>query len=123
MQINGGDARFFWPENISDFAHVPSAWDASLNTGIGKSALETLWINSYLSFTTFFSRLGISWNMISLLFWILPAIIFSFVSSYILWISIFPTQKRFGILAGFIYLFNTSSICVRTSSSCFTKVY
>lgn len=107
MYFITGDWRFFWTENIGNFAHLPSAWDSILNTGIGGPATGTLWITSFLNFTAFFSRLGFSWNLIEFLFWFLPAIFLSFFGAQYLFTSIFPSNKKWSLLAGFIYLFNT----------------
>lgn len=112
--IIGGDFRFFWPENIGDFVTFPTAWDASLNTGLGSSSLSLMWINTYLNFTAVFSQLGLSWNLIGLLFWILPAISLSFFSALYCFKSFFPDKRKYGILAGIIYLFNTYFLMIFT---------
>ncbi len=110
----GGDFRYFWPENIGDFAGFPSAWDSSLNTGIGQSQIGSLWINSYLNFTAMFSNLGLSWNLIGLIFWILPAIVLSFLSSFYLFNYLFKDKIKYSLLAGFIYVFNTYFLMILT---------
>ncbi len=110
----GGDFRFFWTENIGNFAHFPLAWDSSLNTGIGQSQIGSLWINSYLNFTAMFSNLGLSWNLIGLIFWILPAIILSFFSSFYLFNYLFKDKIKYSLLAGFIYVFNTYFLMILT---------
>src|SRR3989344_5419706 len=107
MFLIGGDWRYFWPENIGNFAHLPSAWDSILNTGVGEAATGTLWITSYLNLTAFFSKLGISWDLTGLIFWIVPSVIFSFLGANYLFKIIFPLKPKLGILSGFIYLFNT----------------
>ncbi len=114
MTFSGGDFRFFWPENIGDFVQIPSSWDSILNTGVGKSTLGSLWINSYLNFSALFSQLGLSWNIIGLLFWILPAVLLSFFGAYFLFLKIFPDKKLFGLLSGFIYLGNTYFLMILT---------
>lgn len=110
----GGDFRYFWPENIGNFAHFPFAWDNILNTGIGQSQIGSLWITSYLNFTAFFSKLGLSWNLISLIFWILPAILLSFFTSFFLFKYLFKDKIRYSFLAGIIYAFNTYFLMVLT---------
>lgn len=120
----GGDFRFFWPENIGNFVHLPSAWDNILNTGIGQSQLGSLWITSYLNFTAFFSKLGLSWDWISVLFWIFPAIILSFFSSFSLFNYLFSRETgsrfagkdkvKYSLLAGIIYTFNTYFLMILT---------
>lgn len=109
-----GDSRFFWNENIRNFAHLPSAWDNILNTGVGQSQVGSLWITSYLNFTAFFSKLGLSWNLISLIFWILPAILLSFFSSFSLFNYLFKDKVKYSLLAGIIYTFNTSFLMILT---------
>lgn len=112
--IIGGDWRFFWPENIGDFVTLPIAWDASLNTGLGSPSFSLMWINTYLNFTAVFSQLGLSWNLIGLLFWMLPAIVLSFISSFYCFKYFFPKRAKYGILTGIIYLLNTYFLMVFT---------
>lgn len=112
-----GDFRFFWPESIKDFVTFPSAWDSSLNTGIGHSQLPALWIISYFNFTTLFTKFGLDWNLIQILFWILPAFFISFFSSLTLFNYLFSRQlrdpaaagkeKRYSLISGLIYSLNT----------------
>jgi len=109
-----GDFRYFWTENIGNFAQIPSSWDASLNTGIGKSGLSSLWITSYLNFTAMFSSLGLSWELISLIFWILPAIIISFLSSFLLFNYLFTKNIKYSLFSGIIYTLNTYFLIILT---------
>jgi len=102
-----GDFRFFWPENINNFSHLPSAWDSVLNTGLGISSIASLWITSYLNFTALFSNTGLSWNAISIIFWFIPIVVLSFLSAFLLFTYLFPGKKYFGFFAGFFYIFNT----------------
>ncbi|MEX2013129.1 MAG: hypothetical protein WD967_01870, partial [Candidatus Levyibacteriota bacterium] len=108
-----GDSRFFWNENIKDFATLPSAWDSILNTGLGQSQLGSLWITSFLNLTSLASNLGLSWGWIQVLFWVLPAIVISFLSSYLLFNHLFK-NRIYAILSGLIYLFNTYFLMVLT---------
>lgn len=101
-----GDARFFWPENIENFIHIPSMWDSILNTGIGMPAAGTSWITSYLNLTASFTMLGLNWVTITFLFWFLPAVIVSFFSAFSLFNHFFQNRK-FAFLAGILYLCNT----------------
>ena len=103
----GGDSRHFWNENIGDFSSLPFAWDSSLNTGIGQPQIGSLWITSYLNFTALTSKLGFSWEIISLMFWILPAVLLSFFSAFLLFKYLFPNKYFYAILSGSIFLFNT----------------
>ena len=109
-----GDFRFFWPENISNFTQIPTSWDSILNTGVGKSALGSLWINSYLNFSALFSKFGLSWDIIGFIFWILPTVLLSFFGAFFLFLKIFPDKKLFGLLSGFIYLVNTYFLMILT---------
>ena len=109
----GGDFRFFWPENVKDFASFPSAWDSSLNTGLGQSQLSSLWITSYFNFTTFFSKLGLNWSLIQIIFWVLPALFLSFFSSFLLFKFLFK-DNRYSILSGIIYSLNTYFLMILT---------
>ena len=109
-----GDWRYFWQENLIHFIGIPQAWDASLNTGIGKSALPTLWINSYLYITAQFIRTGMNWTQIGLLFWIIPSVFFTFFSAFYLFRYLFPKIKYGAYLAGVIYIFNTYFILLIT---------
>src|SRR6185503_14563182 len=94
-----GDSRFFWQENIKFFSQFPSAWDSSLNTGVGIPQVNTLWITSYLNLTASFSIFGFSWPMISLVFWIIPIVVISFISSFLLYRSIIDKNILFASLA------------------------
>jgi hypothetical protein len=107
MDIIRGDWRFFWPENISYFIGMPSAWDASLNSGLGQSSIPLLWINSYLNLSASFTSLGLPWWSIGYIFWLFPAVITSFLSMYFLFKFFFPKQKMAAIFAGVIYVCNT----------------
>src|SRR6266581_5812767 len=98
-----GDARFFWSENIKFFAHFPFAWDASLNTGIGISQLNTLWITSYLNLTSLFSLLGFSWSMITIIFWLIPILTISFFSAFFLFRAVILRGNFYAALAGIIF--------------------
>ncbi len=102
-----GDARFFWQENLKTFAHIPFAWDSSLNTGIGTADLNTLWITSYLNFASSFSYLGFSWSLINLIFYLLPILIISFVSSFFIFRTIINKNNLFAFFAGIIFTTNT----------------
>jgi hypothetical protein len=105
--IAGGDWRFFYPENLSNFIGIPSGWDASLNTGVGMPALNTLWITGYLYFTSFLYKLGLSWDVIGLLCWIIPPIVVGFTSMFLLYKFIWKSDIKFAVLAGLIYITNT----------------
>lgn len=107
MTIAGGDWRFFYPENITNFAGIPSAWDTSLNTGIGQPQLNTLWITGYLHLTAFFSKIGFSWNLISLLFWIIPPIVIGVLSMFFLYKFLWNENNKFAFVASLIYISNT----------------
>jgi hypothetical protein len=107
MNFLSGDFRFFWLDSLRDFATFPLAWDSSLNTGIGISQLSSLWITGFFNFTAFFSNLGLSWNLIQIFFWIIPAILLSFFSSFFLFKKLFKLKIFYSILAGIIYVFNT----------------
>lgn len=102
-----GDSRYFFSENLPFFSGLPQAWDASLNTGIGQSAIHTLWINSYLSFTISLTQLGIPWFLIQIFFWMVPAVVISFISAFTLYRFFFPQQKLGALLAGIIYTVNS----------------
>src|SRR6266567_7284699 len=107
-----GDFRFFWPENIKEFAQPPFAWDSILNSGLGMPNIGLLWINSYLSFTAFFSYFGLSWKVIVLLFWLLPVFLGAFVFSALLFRYLFPKTTVYCLLAGVIYGANTYILMV-----------
>jgi hypothetical protein len=112
FSILNGDWRFFWPDVVPTLCHLPSTWDSSLNTGLGIPDANTLWITGYLNLTSCASHIGLSWNLISLLFWILPPILISFISSYLLFIKVLAPKKIFGILAAIIYTTNTYFLLV-----------
>lgn len=112
MFFGNGDFRFFWPESLKTQAHIPYAWDSSLNTGIGIPDANTLWITSYLNFTAYFSHLELSWNLIGLIFYILPIIAISFISSFVLFRTIIAKNNIWASIAGLIYTSNTYFLSV-----------
>jgi hypothetical protein len=107
IDILGADWRFFWTENLHFYAGTPTAWDPSLNTGLGTSSLSTMWITSYLNVTALLGSVGFSWAAIGIFCWLLPIILIAFFSSSILFGYLFPQHKKFLFLAGLIYLINT----------------
>jgi len=107
IDILRGDFRFFWPESINSFFHPPLVWDASLNSGIGINDANTLWITSYLNFTSLFSHLGMSWFWVSLIFWFLPPLFIAFFGAYFLFKINIANNKLYAIIAGLIFSTNT----------------
>ncbi|MCL5432844.1 MAG: hypothetical protein M1524_01890 [Patescibacteria group bacterium] len=112
MAFTNGDWRFFWPQTIREFASIPSAWDSTLNTGLGKSSLGFLWITSYLNLTAFFSKFGVSWYFINFFFWFLLPFVLSFLSGFFLFRYFAKSKSKLAILAGFIYSANTYFLLV-----------
>jgi len=107
IDILGADWRFFWTDSLHFYAGTPTAWDPSLNTGLGISSLSTMWITSYLNVTALLGSVGFSWAAIGIFCWLLPIILIAFFSSSILFGYLFPEHKKFLFLAGLIYLINT----------------
>ncbi|HSX09829.1 MAG TPA: hypothetical protein VLF93_06765 [Candidatus Saccharimonadales bacterium] len=107
----GGDFRFLWPENIHYLAQLPYAWDNILNNGLGGFNLS-LWINTYLSFTTTFSYLGLSWIAITIIFWLLPTFLGSFFFMKFFFAYLFPKIAKYSFIAGAIYSINTYILLV-----------
>lgn len=107
MDILRGDWRFFWTENLPYYSGSLSAWDASLNTGLGEPSLSTLWITSYLHASSLFHYLGFSWAQIGYFFWVFPSFLISFFSAVLLFRHLFPKQHSVSFLAGAIYVCNT----------------
>jgi len=107
-----GDWRFFWETNIVDFISIPQAWDSILNTGIGIPSLGTMWITSYLHFSAFFTNFGLSWQGVTILFWMLPILILGFVGSFLLAKDIFKLPSLWAYLAGALYITNTYFLLV-----------
>lgn len=102
-----GDSRFFWPENIKFFAHLPYVWDSSLNTGVGIPDANTLWITSFLNISASLSYLGISWEIINLFFWILPIPLIAFFSAFFLFMKLISKSLIHCFISGAIYSTNT----------------
>lgn len=109
--ISGGDWRYFWPETVRQFAHLPIAWDPFINNGLGQSDLQIIWLTSFLNLTSSASFLGLSWNEITILFWILPALCIGFFSAFFLYKTFFQ-RTFFAFLAGCLYLINTFFLMV-----------
>lgn len=108
IDIIRGDWRFFWSDNLPDFATVPSSWDSSLNTGLGIPSVNTMWITSYLNLTAFFSKLfHLDWFVAGIMFWIIPILVISLASSFLLFRYSFPEKKNGAYLASLIYVVNS----------------
>jgi len=109
-----GDWRWFWPQTLRYFTFYPSAWDSSLNTGVGQSGISTLWINEYLHLTASLSRFGLPWELIGFLFWLLPPLIISFFSAFILFRKLFIDKKQWSSVAGILYVCNSYFLMIYT---------
>lgn len=109
----GGDWKFFWPENLKEIISYSSAWDQSLNTGIGKDNLPFLWLNSYVAYLShFFTQvLHVPWNIAEKIIFFWPAVFVSFFSAYFL-SRMFLRDKLSNILSGLIYLTNTYALMI-----------
>lgn len=107
MDIIRGDWRFFWQDSLASFVGIPSSWDSSLNSGLGIPSINTLWITSYLNLTATISQLGMGWLWASILLWILPISISSFLGGFYLFKKIFSINNYLAIIAGLIYSTNT----------------
>jgi len=110
--IVGGDWPYLWNAALTNLIHFPYAWDSFLNNGLGVSSIGTLWISAYLSATSLFSTLGFSWSAITIIFWLLPSIIGSFFSAYILSKVFFKQHILVRVLSGIIYTANTYFLLV-----------
>lgn len=110
--IVGGDWPYLWNVTLRSLIHFPYAWDSFFNNGLGVSAIGTLWISTYLSFTSLFATLGFSWSAITIIFWLLPSIIGSFLSAYILSKVFFKHHILMRVLSGVIYAVNTYFLLV-----------
>ncbi len=106
-----GDWRFFWPQSIHEISIFPFAWDSSFNTGIGKSNLDSLWITGYFNLTAQLTKLGLSWDVVGLLTWIIPALLLTIVGSYVL-SSLWIKSKGARSIVSLVYTFNTFLLLV-----------
>lgn len=100
-----------WPllfkesRNFSPFWYM--AWDYMGNGGIGAAAFKTLWIDLYANFVYFISNtLNIPWYLSQRIFWLIPFLVFSLMSSY-KFSKLFIKDDSFRILSSIIYTFNT----------------
>ncbi len=108
MDIVRGDWRFFWPDSLLSFIGIPSAWDSSLNTGLGMQATNTMWITSYLHLSATISSLGLGWLWTTFLFWLIPIILISILSSYFLSRYVLRNKSPLlSLVSGVIYATNT----------------
>lgn len=110
--VIGGDWRFFWTENIQEIISYSFAWDPSLNTGLGRSNLPILWLNSYLAYGAHFltQLLHIPWGVAEKLLFFWPIVPLSFLSAFSL--SKRYSGTRWSILSGIIYLTNTYALMI-----------
>ncbi|KKS19146.1 MAG: hypothetical protein UU78_C0092G0002 [Candidatus Roizmanbacteria bacterium GW2011_GWC2_41_7] len=111
--IIGGDWPFFWQKNINEFLSYTYAWDASLNSGLGKSNLEILWLNTYLGYGGHFlsNILHIPWNLAEKILFFWPIILFLILSPYVL-SGLFTKRRLFRLLSSVVYLANTYTFMI-----------
>ncbi|MEK7572846.1 MAG: hypothetical protein AAB531_00320 [Patescibacteria group bacterium] len=109
----GGDWRFFWPENLKEILSYSFAWDSSLNTGIGRDNLSTLWLNSYVAYLSNFLTqiLHTPWNIAEKLIFFWPIVFISFFSAFFI-SRMFFRNIFLNILSGFIYLTNSYALMI-----------
>ncbi len=83
------------------------AWDYMGNGGIGVAAFKTLWIDLYANFVYFISNtLNIPWYLSQRIFWLIPFLILSLVSSF-KFSKLFIKDDSFRVISSLIYTFNT----------------
>lgn len=112
MVLTGGDWPYLWPLTINSLSHFPSAWDNFFNFGLGNNSVFSLWIMSYLNFTSWLAYLIPSWTFISTIFWILPSIFSSFIGAMMLWRKCFSRVIYLEVFTGVIYLCNSYFLMV-----------
>ncbi len=106
FSISAGDFEYYSLQRIIDIMPL-GIWDPA-RTGLGASILPYLWLESYTS-TSIKLSLLLGWGAYIKLFWYIPFLVFSFISSLILLRSLFKNNFLFS-LASLIYSANTYSL-------------
>ncbi len=104
--ISAGDFEYYSAQRIKDIMPL-GIWDAT-RTGLGASLLPSLWLESYTT-TTIKLASFISWPVYIRIFWYFPYILFSFLSSFLLFKTIFKNNPL-SFLSGFLYTTNTYTL-------------
>jgi len=107
--VSGGDF-FFLPfrEQSLDRPAFPFSWDTHKNFGLGGSSVSTLWVDTYSQiFVNFLVQNNISLVLIQKIIFFFPIILFSFLSPYIFFKTLYPQSKVGRFLAIIIYSLNT----------------
>ena len=103
---SSGDFEYYSLQRIKDIQTL-GIWDAARG-GLGASVLPSLWLESFTTSTIKLSLL-IGWEAYIRFFWYLPFIFFSFISTTVLFKTIFKNNYLSSI-AGLLYCVNTYSL-------------
>lgn len=100
-----------WPllfrESRNSYPFFNMSWDYMGGIGIGAAAFKTLWIDLYTNFVYTISNLiNIPWWMSQRTFWIVPFLLISIFSSYML-SGLFIKKSIYRLISVLIYSFNT----------------
>jgi len=106
--VTSGDWVYYYPQGVHD-AQFLAAWDWR-HDGLGASILPTLWLESYFIATIKISLI-LGWGLYEKIFWFLPFLAFSIISSYLLAKKV-TNSKLFSLLAPLIYSANTYILMV-----------
>ncbi len=106
LSISAGDFEYYSLQRIMDIMPL-GIWD-SARTGLGASVLPYLWLEGYTS-TSIKLSLLLGWGAYIKLFWYIPFLVFSFISSLILFKSLFKNNLLLA-LASLLYTANTYSL-------------
>lgn len=100
------DHPFWYKETLDSFLSFPYVWRELLTNGLGESVLSSIWNWPVLVLYGLFSRLGYSFEVLTLLLGIVPALILAFISIQYL-LSYLKIEGFAKIIGSFFYLTNT----------------
>src|SRR3989344_631093 len=106
------DFPLLFKESRNFFPFWAISWDYMGAGGIGASAFKTMWIDLYTNFVYFVSNfLNIPWWLSQRIFWLVPFILISLVSSY-KFAGLFIKDPLLRASSCIIYSFNTYILLV-----------
>ncbi len=101
--ITAGDWPFFFPEQLQALPTIPPLWNSHFD--LGRSTISP-WIDSYLgiSVAVFVRGLGLPWNIVQVLSFFLPALLFSAITPILLYKAL---TKKVSVLPGLVFTLNS----------------
>ena len=101
--VTAGDWPFFFPEQLQVLPIVPPLWNSHFD--LGRSTISP-WIDGYLGISVgiFVRGLGLPWNVVQVLSFFLPALLFSAITPILLYKAL---TKRVLVIPGLVFTLNS----------------